>query len=214
MNWFEEGYRQLNKKKLPRLYLSGQMNGLPDNGYPLFNAKAKILRDKGYDVVNPAENPDMPSWEDYLRIDIANMLSCDAIAIFPNWRNSRGATLELYIAQQLKMPVYCVETMQLLPEETILEEANRLVNGERQGQYGHPYDDYLCATDMFNEWRRHKYGAAGPQQLTPDDGTMFMVFVKLSREANKHKRDNLVDAAGYLQCYDMVLKKKQELHGK
>ena len=33
---------------------------------------------------------------------------------------------------------------------------------------------------------------------------MFMVCVKLSRQVNKHGRDNLVDAAGYLETLRMV----------
>jgi hypothetical protein len=32
----------------------------------------------------------------------------------------------------------------------------------------------------------------------------MMVAVKLSREVNKHKRDNLTDAAGYAECASMV----------
>lgn len=36
----------------------------------------------------------------------------------------------------------------------------------------------------------------------------MMVCLKLSRQMNKPKRDNLVDAAGYVNCLDMIIKKK------
>ena len=39
--------------------------------------------------------------------------------------------------------------------------------------------------------------------LDARDVALFMVAVKLSRQVNKHGRDNLVDAAGYLETLRM-----------
>jgi len=36
-----------------------------------------------------------------------------------------------------------------------------------------------------------------------------MIALKISRECNKHKRDNLVDIAGYAKTIDMVMEKKK-----
>lgn len=85
-------------------------------------------------------------------------------------------------------------------EVSVLQEADALINGSRNGDYGPPRQDYLCAVHMYRAWSVHKY-PDGARIESPEDGLMFMVFVKLSREAHKHKRDNLVDAAGYLGCY-------------
>lgn len=84
--------------------------------------------------------------------------------------------------------------------ESILQEAQRLVHGDRGADYGHPLDDFTKTATLFNTLT----GA----NLTPCDVALFMVCVKLSREANKHKRDNLVDAAGYLETWMMVIEER------
>ena len=38
-----------------RIYIAGQMRGVPNFNYPRFNAVAQILRDRGHEVVNPVE---------------------------------------------------------------------------------------------------------------------------------------------------------------
>jgi hypothetical protein len=38
---------------------------------------------------------------------------------------------------------------------------------------------------------------------------MAMICLKLSREQNKPKRDNLVDIAGYINCLHMVIEEKK-----
>lgn len=45
--------------------------------------------------------------------------------------------------------------------------------------------------------------------LTPEDVALFMVGLKLAREVNKHKRDSLVDAIGYLKCLDLVIEERE-----
>jgi hypothetical protein len=70
------------------------------------------------------------------------------------------------------------------------------VHTDRGTDYGHPLDDFTKTAEMFNAWKGTK--------LTADDVAVFMMFVKLSREANKHKRDNLVDLCGYAQTLSMV----------
>lgn len=86
------------------------------------------------------------------------------------------------------------------PQPSILEEAMSLTSGDRNEDYGHPRDDFKCAIDMFNIWIEHKQGNGPPVRLSPLDHPIYMLFVKLAREANKPKRDNLVDIAGYLRC--------------
>lgn len=88
-----------------RVYLAGPMTGLPDLNFPAFHAEAARLRQLGYEVVNPAElNPDHgKSWEDCMRVDIPALLTFGTIALLPGWVDSRGASLEAYIAEKLGM---------------------------------------------------------------------------------------------------------------
>lgn len=89
-----------------RIYIAGKMSGEPKHNYPAFNAEAARLRALGYWVENPAENPAQDDWRGYMRLAIPQMLSCDAIALLPNWQRSNGAYLEWTIAMGLDMPVY------------------------------------------------------------------------------------------------------------
>lgn len=91
---------------MKRLYISGPMTGLPDWNFPAFNAKAQELRERGFQVVNPAEDkePDL-EWSDYLRIDLRMLMDCDAIYMLPGWQGSKGARLEHHVACELGFAV-------------------------------------------------------------------------------------------------------------
>jgi nucleoside 2-deoxyribosyltransferase len=80
------------------------MSGLPEMGYPAFHAEAARLRELGYHVENPAENPEQDSWLAYMRVSIRQMLTCDAVALLPNWKASQGALIEHGIAIALGIP--------------------------------------------------------------------------------------------------------------
>ena len=97
-----------------KVYVAGPMTGIPDHNFPAFRRAAELLREQGHEVVNPAELDDptltheqlaAKPWADYMRRDIPLLLECDAIFMLPGWSNSKGASLELHIAQQLGMEV-------------------------------------------------------------------------------------------------------------
>lgn len=96
---------EVTKPSRNRIYLAGPMTGLPDLNFPAFHAEAARLRALGYDVVNPAElNQDLQaSWVDCMRADIPALLTCGTIAFLPRWTDSKGASLEGYIADKLNM---------------------------------------------------------------------------------------------------------------
>ena len=97
---------------MTRLYVAGPMSGLPDFNYPAFNHAADRLRAFGYETLNPADlealNPTAgvpQKWDWYMRHALRMVLDSEAIALLPGWELSRGANLELHIADQLGMPV-------------------------------------------------------------------------------------------------------------
>ena len=79
----------------------------------------------------------------------------------------------------------------------ILEEANSLTAGDRQDDYGHPAEDFQKVVDMA------KGLGLVPETFNVYDHCLYMVLVKLAREVNKPKRDNLVDGAGYFRTLEM-----------
>lgn len=84
--------------------------------------------------------------------------------------------------------------------DSILQEAETLTNGARQSSYGNPLEAYTRITQAFNAITGH--------QITPEEGIMFMIFLKLDRERHHPKRDNRVDGAGYFNVLDMATKAK------
>jgi hypothetical protein len=93
--------------KPARVYVSGPMTGCADLNYPAFEAAAAQLRNLGYTVISPHElNPQTGStYEDCMRLDIAALVFCDAIALLPGHENSRGARLEKAIGEALGMKI-------------------------------------------------------------------------------------------------------------
>lgn len=85
---------------------------------------------------------------------------------------------------------------------SILTEAHGLVYGDRQASYGHPAVDFARTAALVNTLLASKLSS----DLGPEDIATLMVCVKLSRECHEPARDNLVDAAGYLECRARVLR--------
>lgn len=87
-----------------RVYISGPMSGIPDLNFPAFNAVATMLRDKGYEVENPAAKGEVEGWdwEDYLRYDLRALMDCQAIYTLPGWYRSPGSQLEVAVATALR----------------------------------------------------------------------------------------------------------------
>ncbi|MDQ0068292.1 hypothetical protein J2W34_000066 [Variovorax boronicumulans] len=88
---------------MKRIYIAGPMTGLPELNFPAFHAAAAEWRAKGWEVVNPAEINADPNaeWLDCMRADIQQMVTCTAILALPGWQKSRGASLEVLIAERL-----------------------------------------------------------------------------------------------------------------
>lgn len=87
-------------------------------------------------------------------------------------------------------------------DEAILGQADDLVNGDRQADYGHPVENYTHIAKVVTSFLRSK--------VTPEEMAVIMVIVKLCRSTEKYKRDNFVDAAGYLKIANMCALKNQE----
>lgn len=94
-------------KATKRIYIAGPMTGLPQFNYPAFNTMAAQLRAEGFEVENPAENPAPAcgSWLGYMRLSLAQMVTCDQVTTLPGWEQSKGARIEVELARVLGLPV-------------------------------------------------------------------------------------------------------------
>ncbi len=109
-----EGAILIMETETKRIYISGPMSGLPEHNFPAFEAAAKALRARGHEVVSPHEVDTLPSlgtgdkdaiWRAYMREDIALLVRCQKVVRLPGWEKSRGAMLEVLIAENLKMEI-------------------------------------------------------------------------------------------------------------
>lgn len=105
------------RKAVPKVYISGPMTGMPGHNNKAFMEAEKYLRDIGFDVWNPAHNPvEGFDWEDYMKVDLRGLLECDLIFMLPGWENSRGAKMEKYIADEMKIPELKKSLIKLVSE--------------------------------------------------------------------------------------------------
>jgi hypothetical protein len=75
-------------------------------------------------------------------------------------------------------------------DKTLLDEAYGLVTGDRQKAYDHPARNFDRIARLWS--------VALDKEITPQDVAICMVLVKIAREVHSPKRDNRLDAVGYL----------------
>lgn len=90
--------------------------------------------------------------------------------------------------------------IRLPAKESILQEADRIVNGDRQADYSDPVENFRHIAAIAS--------AILKKELTAEDCTVVLMAVKLARESYKHKRDNLVDLAGYTEILHRIKEAK------
>jgi len=87
---------------------------------------------------------------------------------------------------------------------SILTEADALVNGERQQQYGHPLDQYTKLAGLVNAQFAEKLLV----KFSAEDMAVFMVLLKVSRGVDI--RDTLVDGAGYFGVIELIQQEREK----
>jgi hypothetical protein len=79
----------------------------------------------------------------------------------------------------------------------ILKEALKIVDGPRQKSYGHPKLNYERTAKIWSVILK--------TEIRPEQVALCMIGTKLAREVQTHKRDNLIDIAGYAEVLDRIL---------
>lgn len=94
--------------KLPKCYIAGKISDLPEAEYTAKFAEAKQnVVAMGYIPVSPIElaHNHGKSWEEFMKEDIAAMLQCDAVFAISNYRQSKGANIEVNLATLLGIKI-------------------------------------------------------------------------------------------------------------
>ena len=108
-----------------KVYLAGKMRCLPSFGAEEFRKAARVLRERGFEVVSPLEMDEavgitvdgLTGFEDLadqgfdtrstLMADLeAVLFDVDAVVLLPGWRGSRGALAEYATARAASIPTW------------------------------------------------------------------------------------------------------------
>ena len=108
-----------------KVYLASKMRGLPSFGAEGFRKAARVLRERGFEVVSPLEMDEdagiyvdgLAGFEDLadqgfdirhtLMADLRVVLmDVDAVVLLPGWRDSQGAIAEYATAQAAGVPTW------------------------------------------------------------------------------------------------------------
>lgn len=93
--------------------------------------------------------------------------------------------------------------------ESLLETANRLINGERAKDYGDVKQNFQQIADLWSVYlNRH----VSPSQsnhlhyvhLKGEDVANLMILMKVSRAQNGFHLDSYIDIAGYAGCAELL----------
>jgi len=83
----------------------------------------------------------------------------------------------------------------MVVDTTILDQAAKLVNGDRREAYGPPEDNLYRIACLWSAYLGY--------EVTAEDVCNMLVLVKMSRGKATYKKDNSVDGVAYLLLADM-----------
>ena len=95
------------------------------------------------------------------------------------------------------------------PKETLLEEAGRIIYGDRENAYGNPRFNLDTIAQFWNTYLDRKFSEnvkqCGAHNLTAEDVAQLMILLKTSRLIhNPTHHDSLVDQAGYAALQERI----------
>lgn len=103
-----------------KLYISGKITGIdPESCEKKFLEAERRLKKLGYEVYNPFDEikqarmrrravfkTELDDYNKIMALNIYNLLwECDGVALLPDWKDSKGARIEKYVAEEMGLAV-------------------------------------------------------------------------------------------------------------
>ena len=89
-----------------------------------------------------------------------------------------------------------------MSRKSVIQEAAEIIHGDREQTYGHPAKNLTHISQQWRLYLGQKYGVDLP--LDAEDVCWMMADLKKTRQMNAKKRDNPVDAIGYIALIDRL----------
>lgn len=102
-----------------RVYISGPITGT-DDYMERFKKAEEYLRQKGFEVINPAKvNGQMPElkWDEYMQMSMTMLRMAEMIFMLKGWKNSKGACLEHDVATNIS--IHTIYEKEEMYEQTV-----------------------------------------------------------------------------------------------
>lgn len=91
-----------------------------------------------------------------------------------------------------------------MKRKEVLMAAEKMVNGQRETDYGSPEDNFKCIADLWSSYKKVKF--------TPLDIAMMMALLKIGRIASgTATEDSFIDLAGYAACGAEIVDPNKEM---
>ena len=81
-------------------------------------------------------------------------------------------------------------------QESVLQEAERIINGERRTDYGGAEESFDQIAQLWSIVLAH--------EVTSEEVALCMMMLKVSRYLHGHNRDSVVDLCGYAGLLEVL----------
>lgn len=188
-----------------KVYISGPITGTDD--YMERFAKAEYdLRQKGYEVINPAAvNENLPAsttWEQYMEMSLCMLRMCNAIYMLKDWRKSAGAAIEHCEAKGKGYEIMeeIAETKEMTEDKKVSKEKDCEYRRQREMKKFKQYFSHIQrkGSDMLWNWLEvngffmapasTKYHGSYPGGLLKHSNNVYQRLLKLTMEEKKRGR--------------------------
>jgi hypothetical protein len=112
------------------------------------------------------------------------------------------------IKPKTKVVAKAVAAVEVAATQSILAQADVLINGQRQKDYGDKLSNFTQIAMLFSGVLARKLLPTAA--ITPDDVALLMMQVKIARLANtREHKDSILDIAGYVGCLDKLQEERE-----
>lgn len=150
----------------------------------------------------------------WLKGDFEIVKRCDCVLRLPG--ESSGAEAECRLAKEHGIPVFLglnsvldfAQNHGKQKPQSALTEAMQVAGKDRSRDYGHPLDNHERIARLWNAYLDNRGKPLAT--LQPEEVAWMMILLKVAREQQTPKRDNLVDTCGYVRCIELMQEKRAE----